>query len=339
MKILQIVNPVIPFPPTTIGGTERIVQYLIDELNAKGHEITLMAHNDSIVPMGVKFIPIGTYLDQKKTIRNIWKQMLLNDYDVIHNHGRLIYFLPKLWSQTRKIHTFHMAEIESRSFVRFQSLGAKNLTYSPCGKWIQDKMNHLKGNWNYVNNGLPRELYTCYQNSVPFDAPLLIICRMGRNKGVMDAIALSKITKRNLIIAGKIGDYPHEKEWFKQHVWRECDGKNIKFIGEVNDKEKNELLNEAAALLIPAIDSEAFNTTMLEANACGCPVISYDRFCFHEYIQNGINGFKGSGFEDLVEAVKKIGQIDRLACRSYFENKYTSAHMAAHYVNLYHNSL
>ena len=81
MKILQIVNPVIPFPPTTIGGTERIVQYLIDELLAEGHNVTLMGHEDSIVPNGVSFIPIGNYLNQKNTVKkmDLKKKMSLQE--------------------------------------------------------------------------------------------------------------------------------------------------------------------------------------------------------------------------------------------------------------------
>ena len=339
MRILQIVNPVMPFPPTTIGGTERIVQYLIDELVKRGHEVTLMGHNDSIVQENVKLIPIGTNLDQRNTVKKIWKHLISNKYDVIHNHGRLIYFLPKLWNRVRKIHTFHMAELETNAFLKFSALNPTNLTFSPCGKWIQDKSSHLKGNWNYVNNGLPKNLYSYDKKAISFDAALIIICRMGRTKGVMDAIALAKVTNKKLIIAGKTGDYPHEIEWFNQCVLSECDGEKIKFIGEVNDREKNTLLNEAAALLIPTIDSEAFNTTMLEANACGCPVISYKRFCFDEYIVNGVNGFKGETFEDLIDSVNRINEINRSSCRELFENNYTSVHMADHYIKLYQTSV
>jgi glycosyltransferase involved in cell wall biosynthesis len=339
MRILQIVNPVIPFPPTTIGGTERIVQYLIDELVKRGHEVTLMAHSNSIVPENVRLIPIGKDLNPKNTTRKIWKHLLSNKYDVIHNHGRLIYFLPKIWGKTRKIHTFHMAELETRSFKRFLALNPTNLTFSPCGKWIQDKSSHLNGNWSYVNNGLPEKLYSYEQKSILPNAALVIICRMGKTKGVMTAIALAKATNRKLIIAGKIGDYEHEKKWFLDDVLTQCDGEKIKFIGEVNDKQKNMLLNEAAALLIPTIDSEAFNTTMIEANACGCPVISYNKFCFNEYIVNGLNGFKGETFEDLTYAVNKIEEIDRLSCRVIFEKNYTSAHMADNYLKLYNSSI
>lgn len=335
MKILQIVNPVVPFPPKIVGGTERVVQYLMDELLAKGHEVTLMGHNDSIVPNGVKFIPIGTFLDQKNTAKKIWKHLLFKKYDVIHNHGRLVYFLPKIWSKTRKIHTFHIAELESSSFHRFVNLNPRNFTFSPCGKWIQDKSAHLKGNWSFVNNGLPKNLYTHNQKPVSTDAPLVVISRMEESKGITDAIKLAKMTNKKLIIAGKVGDYPHEIAWFEKEVMAACDGEKIKFIGTINDAEKNKLLNEANALLITTIHSEAFNTTMLEANACGCPVISYNRFCFDEYIINGVNGFKGENLQDLAVAIGRIAEVDRIACRKHFEKNYTAAHMTDNYLNLY----
>lgn len=337
MKILQIVNPVIPFPAVTVGGKERIVQYLIDELIARGHQVTLMGHDDSVVQPGVNFIPIGTYLDQKRTNQKIWKHLLVNKYDVIHNHGRLIYFLPKVWSGTRKIHTFHMAELESKSFRRFLALRAKKMIFCPCAKWIKDKSAHLKGHWEFVQNGLPANLYRFHNREIPLDAPLVIIARIGLSKGILEAIQIAKKSKRKLIIAGKIGDYPHEIEWFNNNLRDLCDGEKISFIGPVDDQQKETLLNSALALLIPTLDSEAFNTTMIEANACGCPVISYNRFCFNEFIEHGINGFKGNTVDELADSINQLHLIDRAKCREIFEQKYTAAIMATNYLKLYVN--
>ena len=335
MKILQIVNPVLPFPATTVGGTERIVQYLTDELVMKGHEVTLMGHDHSIVSEGVKFIGVGTYLDRSKTIKTIWKHLLFNKYDVIHNHGRLIHFLPSVWTGTRKVHTFHMAELESEAFHRFSNLNPRNFTFSPCSEWIQRRYTNLSGHWNYVHNGLPENLYTFDKKKLSSESPLLIICRLAESKGVLDAIKIALMSNRKLIIAGAVGDYPHEKRWFNEVLAPLCDGIHIRFIGAVNDAQKNELLNNAAALLIPTVDSEAFNTTMLEANACGCPVISYNRFCFTEFIIDGVNGYKGETIQDLIGAVNKIDAISRHQCRQIFEDKYTAGIMTENYLTLY----
>jgi glycosyltransferase involved in cell wall biosynthesis len=334
MRILQIVNPAIPLPATTVGGTERIVQYLIEELINRGHEVTFMGHNDSIVPDGVKFIQTGTYHDRDKTNRIVWRNLMTGRYDVVHNHGRLIYFLPLLWNKTRKIHTFHMGDLDGQGLKKFIRLRPRNMIFTPCGNWITEKYQGWGGTWHTVPNGLPVNKYYSSDRADP-EGPLVLMSRIGATKGVSEAIDIAKATGKKLIIAGKIGDYAHEIEWFETKIRPRCDGTQIRFIGTVNDEQKQELLINASALLIPVQNSEAFNTTMLEANACGCPVITYNRYCFPEFIINGVNGFLGENEDDLTEAVTMLPKIDRNKCRQMFEAGYTAAHMANQYLDLY----
>ncbi|MES2446452.1 MAG: glycosyltransferase [Bacteroidota bacterium] len=335
MKILQIVNPILPFPVKTIGGTERIVQYMIEELLKHGHEITLMGHDESIAPSNVNFIPIGAYHDQKNTAKKVWKHLLFNKYDVIHNHGRLIYFLPEIWSKAKKIHTFHMAEIRSNSFMNFFKLKPQNLILTPCAKWIQNKNDDLPGNWKFVNHGIPINKYSLGTTVINNESPLIIICRIGLGKGVLDAIEIAKKANKNLIIAGKAGDNQHEKEWFNNTFLKHCDGKQIQYIGEIDDLKKQELLAKSLGLLMLSIDLEAFNLTMLEANACGCPVLSYNRYFPPDFIKNGINGFIGDNQKELIQKVELLYTIDRKECRKEFETHYTSAIMVNNYLKLY----
>ncbi|RZK58196.1 MAG: glycosyltransferase [Pedobacter sp.] len=335
MKILQIVNPIIPFPPLTIGGIERIVQYIIEELLKEGHEITLMAHNDSKVPPGVKFIPIGSYNDRKNTAKKVWKHLLFNKYDVIHNHGRLIYFLPVIWNNTSKVHTFHMAEIRSKSFLNFFKLKPRRLILAPCARWIQKENADLPGNWQFVNHGIPIQKYTLGTDLINEQSPLVIICRIGAGKGVLDAIEIAKKSNKKLIIAGIGGDNPHELHWFENIFLKQCDGIRIKYIGPVNDEQKQVLLSNAVALLMLSIDLEAFNLTMLEANACGCPVLSYNRYFPPDFIKSGINGFIGNTQADLIALAKNLSTIDREKCRLEFELNYTSKIMTNNYLKLY----
>lgn len=335
MKILQILNPVIPLPVKTIGGTERIVEYLVEELVKADHEVTIMGHNDSRVPDHVKFIPIGTYLDQKNTAKIIWKHLLFNRYDVIHNHGRLIYFLPSLWGRTKKMHTFHMVNLDTKSFSRFLKLKPRNLILSPCAKWIQTKYRHLPGNWQYVNHGIPLTKYTFKNTVIDDSSPLVIICRIAEAKGVLDAIEIAKKSNKNLVIAGVGGSYPHEVEWFNNVFQKLCDGTQIKYAGPVNDVQKQELLEKACCLLMLTIETEAFNLTMLEANACGCPVISYNRYFPPDFIKENVNGFIGNTQQEIINKVKLLPQINRENCRKEFESHYTSKIMADRYVELY----
>jgi len=334
MKILQILNPVIPLPAKTVGGSERIVEYLIDELLTLGHEVTFMGHKDSKLKSEVKHISIGNYLD-KTTIKSVWMHLIKHKYDVVHNHGRLMHFAPIIWGSTRKIHTFHMADLDNKGFRNFLKMTPKNLTFTPCARWIQEKYVHIGGNWNYVNNGLPMDKYKFENTVVDQDAPLVIICRISPGKGIVDAIHIAIKTGKKLIIAGKIGDYEHEKEWFEQNVGQFLNNGQITFVGEIDDVQKNALLNTASALIIPTKDSEAFNTTMIEANACGCPVISYNKFCFPEFIVNGKNGFTGVDPKALVEAIGRLGEINRNDCRKHFEAHYNSKIMALNYINQY----
>jgi glycosyltransferase involved in cell wall biosynthesis len=232
-----------------------------------------------------------------------------------------------------------MADLETRSFRRFLRLRPRNFTFSPCAAWIQEKYKHLSGHWQYVYNGLPKDAYSFNVRPFANDAPLVIICRIGEGKGVTDAIEIAQKTGRKLIIAGKVGDYPHEKEWFAQKIKKYCDGLNIRFVGEVSDAEKQHLLENAAGLLMLSAGSEAFNLTMIEANACGCPVLTYDRYFGPDFIKPGINGFVGSTQQDLIGAVGRLASIDRAGCRRDFEENYTAQRMTANYLKLYHSTV
>jgi glycosyltransferase involved in cell wall biosynthesis len=338
VRILQIVNPAIALPAETVGGTERIVQYLIEELVKQGHEVTFMGHNDSALPAGVKLIKIGTYLDRENTVKTIWRHLLTHKYDVVHNHGRLMYFLPIIWSKTKKVHTFHMGDLDGQGLKKIIKMRPHNMVFTPCGNWITEKYKSWGSQWQTVNNGLPKDKYF-RMSKVDADAPLILMSRIGATKGVSEAINIAQLTGKKLVIAGKVGDYPHEIEWFETQIKPRCDGEQIKFIGTVNDEQKQTLLSTALALLIPVHNSEAFNTTMIEANACGCPVISYNRYCFPEFITNGVNGFLGENEADLAQAVGKLSQIDRAKCREVFECKYTAKVMTDNYLKLYSSSI
>ena len=319
-----------------MGGTERIVHSLIVELQALGHEVTLLAEDSSKPPPGVSFSGIGTYFHQERTRSLVWQHLVRfgRNYDVIHNHGRLIYHLPKLWSAVPKVHTFHFGELLVPQVRRLLRLRPRNFAFVPCGKWIEDKFRSLGGKWNAIHNGLPLESYRP-SYSVKADAPLVSIGRMDPRKGAPQAIRVAKNTGRRLIIAGVIGDQPSEKHWFEEHVLKHCDGEQIKFIGPVGDRQKEELLSQAAALLLPIQGSEAFTVVMIEAIANGCPVIGYNQYCIPELVTDGLNGFLVSNEEEMVGAVNRLSTIDRRNCRAVFEQRFTSRTMALEYLALY----
>ena len=336
MRILQIANPSMPIPPKTVGGVERIVHALIVELQQMGHEITLMAEDTSQPPDGVKFHGIGTYWDQDDKLAKVWSHLVRfgGDYDVIHNHGRLIFHLPRIWGRAAKVHTFHIGELLVPNVKQFVSLRPRNFAFAPCGNWIGEKFSHLGGRWTTINNGIPASLYRPGYE-VAADAPLLIVARMAPAKGISAAISVARKAKRRLLIAGRVGDQPHEKEWFRDHVERLCDGEQIKFVGPVTDRDKQDLIAGAAAVLLPIQASEAFNVVMIEALACATPVIGYDLYCIPELVRDGYNGFLARDEDDMVAKVGRLGEIDRRNCRADFEARFSAEVMTRRYVDLY----
>lgn len=336
MKILQIVNPAVPIPPRTMGGAERVVHALIVELLAMGHEVTLLGEDTSTPPAGVEFHGIGTYWHQEGTVRAVWGHLARHGhrYDAIHNHGRLLYHLPRIWGRARKVHTFHFGDLQVRQVRKFLALHPRNTVFAPCGAWIAEKYRSMGGDWQPIHNGLPLEQYRP-RFDLPDDAPLVSIGRMDPRKGVPQAIEVAKRTGRKLVIAGVIGDQSHEKAWFEKNVHAQCDGNQIRFIGAVDDAGKQALLSSAAALALPVQGSEAFTVVMVEALACGCPVLGYDKYCIPELVRHGYNGFLSHDLDQMTAQVARLGEIDRHACRADFETRFSSSLMAKRYVALY----
>lgn len=336
MRILQIVNPAVPIPPVTMGGAERIVHGLILELQRLGHEITLLGEDTSRPPDGVEFHGIGTYWRQEHTVRAVWKHLggYGHRYDVIHNHGRLLFHLPRIWGRAAKIHTLHFGELQLAQVQAVLRLRPRNFVFAPCGTWIAEKYRSLGGTWNAVHNGLPVDAYVPnYQ--VSSDAPLVSIGRMDPRKGAPQAIEVARLAGRKLIIAGVVGDQPHEKRWFEEQVLRHCDGDQIRFIGPVDDRQKQDLLANAAAILLPIQGSEAFTVVMIEALACGCPVIGFSQYCVPELVRDGYNGFLAADVAGMAAQVQHLTRIDRRNCRRDFEERFSSPVMTARYLELY----
>jgi glycosyltransferase involved in cell wall biosynthesis len=319
-----------------MGGTERIVDALVGELIAEGHEVTLLGEDSSSPRSGLRFEGIGTYRTQKSSFKKVWKFLLSNggDFDVIHNHGRLLFFMPTIWSRVAKVHTFHFGELVVPQVRRFVALKPRNFAFAPCGRWIADQYSGLGGRWTSIPNGIPRDSYRP-SFDVTSDAPLVAIGRMDPRKGFPMAIRIARSAGRRLIIAGVVGDLPHEKEWFETNVLRHCDGSEIVYVGPVTDSEKQALLASAAGLILPIQGSEAFTVVMLEAIAAGCPVIGLDRYCIPELVIDGFNGFLGSSEAELVEKVRRIEEISRRDVRADFERRFTAAVMAKAYLDLY----
>ena len=323
-----------------MGGVERVVYALVRALQEQGHEVTLLAEDTSQPPEGVEFVGIGTYWHQEHTVQRVWRHLVREggQYDVIHNHGRLLYWVPRVWGRAAKVHTFHFGELQVPQVRKFLGLRPRRFAFAPCGQWIADRYRQLGGRWHPVHNGLLHGQFEPNFHVGP-DAPFVCIGRMDQRKGIPESIEIVKRAGRRLIIAGVIGDQPHEKEWFQRNVLDHCDGEQIRFIGPVDDRRKQDLLANAAGLLLPIQGSEAFTVVMIEALACGCPVIGLNRYCIPELLRDGVNGILAEDLDEMVRKLPALERIDRRACRRDFEDRFSAGTMARSYLSLYNELL
>jgi len=339
LRIVITVDPEIPVPPLHYGGIERVVYMLVCELMKRGHEVHLFAHPESKTPA-----QLITYRGKKSSslLDTMLNALQIKNYvqkidgiDIIHSFSRLAYLLFLMKSSIPKIQTYQR-HISPRSIRMGILLGGKTLTFTAVSESCARTANFVGGKWFIVYNGTPVNAY----NFVPrgfSDAPLVFLGRIERIKGAHTAIKVAEITGRRLIIAGNYARAGKEYEYFSKEILPHCDGRNILYVGSVNDKQKNELLGSAAALLFPIEWEEPCSIVVSEALACGTPVIAFSRGSTPEVIRHKVTGFLCNTLEEMVEAVKNISSIERLSCRKYAEEYFSDKIIANKYEDVYYS--
>jgi glycosyltransferase involved in cell wall biosynthesis len=335
LKIAVTADPEIPVPPQYYGGAERIVYGLVRELVNRGHDITLFAHPESKVPCELIPYPGSKSRSFRDTLRHmklIRHHVLRERYDLIHSFGRLLYLLPLLSYSIPKIMSYQR-KISPRSVRWGTRLARGSLCVTGCSKWlIQDikSMGNCRTIYNFVDD---KKLE--YSPHPVSDAPLVFLGRVEAIKGIHDAIEASMLSKRKLIIAGNVPDEPVHKNYFNRYVKPHLNGDNIQYIGPVNDVQKNKLLANAAALLMPIRWDEPFGLVMTEALACGTPVIGFRRASVPEIIEHGTNGFICDSVEEMAAYVSRLTEISRANCRSSVEKQFSVKVIVDDYIRLY----
>ena len=337
LKIILTVDPEIPVPPLYYGGIERIVYMLVCGLAERGHQVHLFAHPDSKVP--AKVIPYRGRRSQSlwDTLSNILQVQSyvgeIKGADVIHSFGRLAYLLLLMQSPIPKIQSYQR-QIAPRSIRLGSWLAGKGITFTACSRYCASTADFAGGSWEIIPNGVMLEKYE-FNPSVPADAPLVFLSRIERIKGAHTAIAVAKKAGRRLIIAGNYLLEGEGYKYFCQEVLPHCDNETIKYIGAVDDEQKNKLLGSAAAMLFPVEADEPFGIVMAEALACGTPVIASRRGAVPEVVEDGINGFICNSQEEMIDAVYRIKDIDRKSCRDIAEERFSAEVIVAKYLQLY----
>jgi len=333
LHIALIADPEIPVPPSHYGGIERIINYMISELQQRGHTISLFAHKDSKT-IAEHFYP---YRSVNQSISGVLTNTLnisrlaIRRPDVIHSFGRLAYLTALLPLNIPKIMSYQR-EPTIGQIKKAVSISAKNsLAFTGCSHYIANQIAPYAQS-SAVFNCVMLNDYK-FQPKVSEDAPLIFLGRIEAIKGTYDAIQIAKQSSRKLIIAGNIPDYA--QAYFDQDIAPYIDGEQITYIGPVNDEQKNDLLGKAAALLMPVKWNEPFGIVMVEALACGTPIIGLKGGATTEVVIDGINGFICNDAIQMVTGVKNIASIDRKVCRDDAEKRFSSTIISQQYEDLY----
>jgi glycosyltransferase involved in cell wall biosynthesis len=335
MRIAQIAPLAESVPPKLYGGTERVVAWLIDELVELGHDVTLFASGDS--KTRAKLVPVWPYafrLSRQRTDPVAVQAVLLEtmaarakEFDVIHCHIDWLALPLLIRSGVPFLTTMHgrldIAGLPDvvRHFPEapFVSISNNQRLPLPGAHWL-----------GTVYHGLPSQsLHPRFEPG----SYLAFLGRLTKEKGPEEAMRIARDAGIPLRIAAKVPK--GERGYFKEQLEPKIDGREVQLTGEVNDKTKEEFLANAAGLLFPIDWPEPFGLVMIEAMACGTPVIAYRHGSVPEVIDEGVTGFVVDSEEEAVRAVRRLGEIDRRQVRACFERRFTARRMAAEYVALY----
>ncbi len=335
MKIAQIAPIIERVPPAKYGGTERVIHELTEQLIKMGHEVTLFASGDSktsaklesIYPRALRAARIeDLYGANILTMLHIGKAYQIQDeFDIIHDHTGYL-GLPTANICQRPVAMTYHGSFTPEVRNMYQAL-QKPFLISISKSQIKNisGMNAI-GN---VYNGLSMENYP-FSNS--HEGYLLFVGRISLEKGVHFAIQTALHLNLPLIIAAKLDEI--DMPYFNQFVGPRL-SENIKWIGEVNEDERNKLMSKAMCFLHPVTFKEPFGLTLIEAMACGCPVIAFKKGSIPEIILNKKTGFVVSDIHEMIEAVKKIDTVQREFCREHALEKFNAKLMAERYVSIY----
>lgn len=332
MRIAQVATLNFSVPPKLYGGIERVVSYLTEELVAQGHEVTLFASGDSeTTAQLIRVCPHALHSVENHADHYVRMMQLVfadvSRFDIIHFHTESIQLSWLRRQPCPNVTTLH------------SQLGAPCLKplydeYNPPLISISDRQRLPIPNVNWqatVHHGVPRDLFTFRKEPGDY---LAFIGRLSFEKRLDRAIRIACEAGMKLKVAAKIN---RQEEHFKQYIEPLlCEaGDLLEFVGEIGGREKDEFLGNAYALLFPIDWPEPFGLVMIEALACGTPVIAWRNGSVPEVIDDGSTGFIVESVEEAVKAVGRIAGLSRYACRQAFEDRFDAARMARKYVEVY----
>ena len=339
MKIAQVAPLFESVPPQGYGGTERVVSYLTEELVRQGHQVTLFASGDSVTQAHlVAACPRALRLDEQCVDQLAHCMVLLEHvfrqaptFDLLHFHIDYLHFPLSVRQRVPHVTTLHgRLDIPDlmpvyQTFPRMPVVSISDAQRLPLpGLQWQGTVYH----------GLPEDLYTFQDTPGSY---LAFLGRISPEKGIEQAIAIARQAGMPLKIVAKIDQV--DREYFQSVVQPLLDDPLVEYLGEMGERDKNAFLGQAYALLFPIDWPEPFGLVMIEALACGTPVIAYGRGSVPEVLEDGVTGWIVAGRDDAIQAIAQVSTLSRRRCRQTFEERFSATRMTQDYVQIYQQLL
>jgi glycosyltransferase involved in cell wall biosynthesis len=334
MKIAQVAPLFESVPPKAYGGTERVVAHLTEALIDLGHEVTLFASGDSVTR--ARHVAVGESslrLNRRRPDPQIWHTILLerafaqaDDFDVLHFHTDYLHLPLARRCRTPCVTTLH-GRLDIPDMVpllrefREQALVSISDNQRRPVEWA---------NWRAtVHHGLPPDMLSF---SPKADGYFAFLGRISPEKRVDRAVDIALACGRPLRVAAKVDE---ADRGYYERIKPLLDHPLVEFVGEIDDAHKSGFLGGARALLFPIDWPEPFGIVMIEAFACGTPVIAYAGGSVREVVDHGVTGYIVHDQQEAIAAAREIDAIDRHACRQAFERRFTARTMAERYLDVY----
>jgi glycosyltransferase involved in cell wall biosynthesis len=337
LRIAQVAPLYERVPPALYGGTERVVGYITEELVRRGHRVTLFASGDSetdaeLVAPAEKALRLNPDAHDKLGPHIIELGQVAEragEFDLIHCHMDYLAFPISQFGPTPTVHTMHGRLDQPEQEAVFRQFS--NVPLISISDAQREPLRHLGLNWlGTVYHGLPRDAYRFSRQGGRY---LAFLGRLSPEKRPDLAIEVAKQVGVPLKIAAKVDEA--DREYFEREIEPLIRHPLIELVGEIGDDDKSEFLGGALALLFPIDWPEPFGLVMIEAMACGTPVIARPMGSVPEILESGRTGLIGNTAEELAAAVKHIDAIDRAVCRREFERRFTVERMVDDYEAIY----
>lgn len=340
MRIALIAPVALPVPPTGYGGTELVIAQLAEGLIARGHEVTLFASGDSRTSAELRayfpaaLAPLGydtrdTYQPREDAYA-AWAFAQAEAFDLIHDHTKTQGVLRAATVRTPVLTTVHNDFTPARRALYTQHPDHRYVAISAAQARRCPELNYVGTIHNGIDLAIPRV-------ERRKEGYLLFLGRLCEAKGTHTAIALAEVLHLPLVLAGKID--PVDRGYFEAQVAPHLDDERIRYVGEVSGRAKWDLIARARCLVFPIQWPEPFGLVMIEAMACGTPVIATRWGSVPEVVSHSVTGWIADDFDGLIEGVQRAHQLSPMACRRWVERRFSTEAMTEGYLKVYEQVL